>query len=276
MKFARNNDLGKYEIIVSSHELAGSLRLQNSIRDVSQAVDYESRYENIEFVPSIRPTTQAMEHAFNPASRETFISLYNSHLLGVEPLTDLCCIIDMVITHGCDVLIVVAAYEAAAHVFEYLQVFIKDEFLFQSYIFSDLEKLVELYGTPVYDKLVKSLDFTVPAEFDGTNLDIIVQNIGDVDKIKEKLDLEKGVVAAMSATINMEETFGEIFFNRFTETMEDKVKEALHKRTFDEIKDICRSKEIRIAPLSTKETLINDIIHDMRLDSVRSVTYACE
>lgn len=271
MKFAKDNDLGKYEIIVSSHELGGSLKFQKTEHGYPQAVDYESKYENIEFVPSLRPTVAAMEHAFSPASKETFISLYNSQLLGALALTDMCCIIDMIVTHDCDVLLVMAAYEAAGCILEYLQVFIKDEFLVQSYLFSDLEKLVNAYGTPIYDRLVKSLDFEVPKEFDGTNIDVIVKNIGDVDKIKEKLELEKGVAVSLSASADAEETFGEMFFNRFTEVMEEQVKEMLHKRDFDEIKEVCRNKGIRIAPHSTKDTLINDIIHNMRMDSAKSI-----
>lgn len=272
MKFAKNNDLGEYEIIVASHEIAGSLTLRQSIAGMPTASQYESKYDNIEFVPSLRPCVSAMEHAFGQ-SKESYIEIYNSQLLDVEPLTDLCCIIDMIVNQGIDCLLVVSQYEQAARMFDYLGAFIKDMFLLESYQFTDLDNLVETYGTPLYEKTRVSVPFDVPDKFDGIHLDCIVKNIGDVSAIKEKLELEKTIAASMQARPGEEESFKDLFFNRFTETLEDKVREQLQKRTMDDIKDICRDRGLRISPSATKEMLIDNIIHSIKLYTAKCVDY---
>lgn len=272
MKFAKTNDLGEYEIIVASHEIAGSLTLRQSIAGMPTASQYESKYDNIEFVPSLRPCVSAMEHAFGQ-SRETYIEIYNSQLLDVEPLTDLCCIIDMIVNQGIDCLLVVSQYEQAARMFDYLGAFIKDMFLLESYQFTDLDALVETYGTPLYEKTRVSVPFDVPDKFDGIHLDCIVKNIGDVSAIKEKLELEKTIAASMQARPGEEESFKDLFFNRFTETLEDKVREQLQKRTMDDVKNICRDRGLRISPSATKEMLIDNIIHSIKLYTAKCVDY---
>jgi len=273
MKFARYNDLANYFILIASHELNGSIKQKSTIASISTGIDYESKYDNIEFVSSLRPPASAMEYCY-AGKRDMFIELYNSHLLSAEPMNDLCAIVDMAINSHCDVLIVNAAYEYAGQIPNYLQMFILDQFDFQSYLFTDLEKLSTTFDDKAaYKKVVKSLDIDIPEEFDGKDFNIILRNVGNIDKIHERLELQKGIVATMMAEPGTENDFTTMFWNRFTESLEDKVRDLLMKRSENDIKDLCRAKTVRITPGSTKEQLVDKILHELKLTAQRIVEY---
>lgn len=273
MKFARYNDLADYSILIASHELSGSLKTKGVMSGVSTGISYASKYDNIEFVDSLRPTAQTMEYCYG-GDKQRFIEMFNSHLLSVEPFTDLCAVVDMVVNLGEKVLIVMASYEAVAGILDYIRDFILSEFGLHGYMYDELERLITYYNDkPKYEKIVKSLPFGVSDEFDGENIDCIVNNIGNVDEIRERLVLQEQTAAAMAADPGTENDFLSVFFNRFTEDMEDKVKELLMKRSEDDIKDVCRSKGIRIVPGTSKKVLVDKILHELRLDVRRMIEW---
>jgi hypothetical protein len=273
MEFARYNDLGDYSILIASHEIAGSLKTRSVITGVSTGITYSSKYDNIEFVDSLRPTPSIMEYLYG-GNRERFVEHYESHLLSSEPFTDICAIVDMVVNLGVDVLIVMASYEDAAQIPACLRDFIYDQFGLLGYVYGDLSRLVKYYDDkPTYEKIVKTIEFEVPEEFNGKNVRCIVDNIGDVEAIREKLVLQEQVAATISADPGKENDIVSIFFNRFTEDLEDKVKDLLLQRDLEDIKDICRDKRIRILPGATKDSLVEKILHEMRLNSRRVVEY---
>lgn len=271
-KFARFNDLANYNIIIASHEITGSLTLKAAMTGVSTNIKYESKYDNIEFVESIRPSSSVMEIMFsgNP-SRVT--ESYVNQLISVEPFTDLCAIVDMVVNHGCNVIILMAPFECAGHADEILKDFILDNFCLRGYTFKELERLSNYYGEEVYDKIVATLDYKIPKEFDGSDFRCILRNYGEYDKIKERLELQKLIAADMMKTPGEEDDLKSMFFNRFTEDLEHKVRDVLMGRSERAIKDMCRERGIRITSTATKATLVDRIIHEMRLDSHRVVEY---
>ena len=272
MKFAKYNDLADYCILVVSREFSASLKVRSASGGISTNIQCESKYDNIEFVDSIRPPAQVMEHCF-AGDAGTLIELYENHLLSAEPLTDLCSIVDIIVNQHEDVIITMASFESAGKIDQILQRFIYDQFKLQGYLYSDLERLVTNYGTPAYDKIIEKIDYPIPPEFDGKDVQVIVRNIGDVDVIKDTLETQKHVAAVMTAEPGTENDFLTMFFNRFTEDLESKVEEKLLSRSLDDIKDVCRSKGIRIAPGASKESLVKKILHELRLDAKRTVEY---
>lgn len=272
--FAKDQDLHQWMIIIASHEIAGSLKTRSAISGISTGIQYESKYDNIEFVNSLRPTPSTMEHAYS-ADKDTFIEMYNSHLLGSEPFMDICCIADMIVNSDCKVMIVMASYECAGKIPYFLKNFIEDEFGITGYLYDDLMRLTKSYSNkPLYKKVVDSIGFRVPEEFTGRNFDVILEHYCDnVEDVKEHLELQKVLAANMVADPGEENDLTSIFFNRFTEDLQQKLRELLLKRSESEIKDLCRTKKIRIAPNSTKEFLVDKILHSMKLDIVREVEY---
>lgn len=274
MDFAKDQDLSKWEIVIASHEIMGSLKTRGAIAGVSTGINYESKYDNIEFVNSLRPTASTMEYAYS-TDKDRFIESYNSHLLSAEPFMDVCCIVDMIVNEDINVMIVMAGYECSARIPEYLREFIDDQFGVTGFLYSDLKRLSENFDNPtIYEKIIKSIHIEVPEEFNGRNFDCILsQSIVNIDVVKENLELQKTVAADMCADPGEEDNLKSIFFNRFTEDLESKLKSLLMKRSDDDIKDICRAKQIRIAPGASKQMLVDKILHNMRLNSVREVEY---
>lgn len=276
MKFAKDNDLSEYEILIISHEIVGSLKMKSTSYGISSNIEYESKYENIEFVSSLRPPVSAIEH-ISLNNKDTFLELYNNHLLSSEPYMDICSILDMAVNQGIQILMVSSAYEDALDIPYYLKEFIKDTFGFICYEFEDLERVKDAYEETdkhLKAKKMKSLPFDIPEEFYGNNFEVIVQNFGDEDAVREQLELEKIVAANMRAKAGHEDDLQSIFFNSITESLEEKVRENLLKRTDEQIKDMCRSSGIRIGSTYTsKETLVDKIIHSMKLNSARVVEY---
>lgn len=272
-KFARYNDLANYSILVVSAEIAASLKVRSSLGHVTTGVSYESKYDNIEFVDSLRPVASALEYAYDQRNRDVFLTKYESQLLGAESFMDLCAIVDMVVNEGVDVIIVVSVYEIGGDVHGALRDFILCEFGLQGYKYDELERLITYYGKEEYEGVVKSLGFDIPDEFDGEDIAPIVRNIGDVDKIRERLEMQKNIAATIKSDPGEENDITSVFFNRFTEDLQSKVKELLLKRTDDDIKDMCREKGIRITKTATRESLVDKILHEMKLDVKRVKDY---
>lgn len=274
MDFAKDHDLHEWMIMVASHEIMGSLKTRTAMVGISTGIQYESKYDNIEFVSSIRPNPSVMEHAYG-TDKSSFIEMYNSQLLGSEPFMDLCCIVDMIVNSGCKVMIVMAPYECAGKIPYFLNQFIGDEFGIYGYLYEDLLRLSNNYeNKSMYEKVVKSVEFDVPDEFTGRNFDVIIENLADnIEEVKEKLELQKVIAANMSANPGEENDITSIFFNRFTEDLCCKLKELLLNRSESDIKDLCRTKKIRISPNATKEFLVDKILHSMKLDVAREVEY---
>ena len=60
--YAKDHDLAKWEILIVSREIVGTLALRSSSSyGITTDVEFESKYENIEFVPSLRPTPSMLE-----------------------------------------------------------------------------------------------------------------------------------------------------------------------------------------------------------------------
>lgn len=272
--FAKDHDLHEWIILVSSHEICGSLTLRASYSGVSTAIQFESKYDNIEFVNSLRPTPTAMEHAYG-ADNRTFVELYTSQLINSEPYADLCSVVDMIVNDDCNVMIVMAAFEFSAHIPDILRDFIEDEFGVIGYLYSDLKRLSKYHDTDMYKKIVSTSSFEVPDSFTGRNFEVIMANkyTDDVDEIRKNLEAQKVIASDMVAKPGEENDLGSIFFNKFTETLEDKVKEILDNKDIEMIKELCRKKKIRIAPNSTKEFLVDKLMHNIRKDAAREVEY---
>ena len=273
MSYAKHHDLADYSILVVSNEISGSLKVRSAMAGVSTGIAYESKYENIEFVPSLKPTPNALEYLYSGNQSTRFAEMYENHLISAEPFIDLCSVVDMVVNSDCKVIVTMASYEFAGKIPWYLREFIEDEFGLHGYVYPDTERLIKHRDDKkTYEKILATIDFDVPDDFDGIHLEPILQNYGDVEAIKEKLELQKVVAASLNSRVE-DDDLKSVFFNRFTEDLESKVREILMSRTETNIKDVCRTKRIRISPSATKESLVEKILHEMRLDCARTVEY---
>lgn len=265
MDFAKDHDLKKYEILIASHDIVGSLKTKSITGGVSTGIEYESKYDNIEFINSIRPTPTVMEFAYGANNQDRYIEMYYNQLIGSEAYVDICCIVDMILNNDCNVLIVTSAFEVSAKVHDILASFFFDEFGINGYIYRDLKRISENYGTDKYEKIVKSTDYEVPETFTGRNFEVITNNVtDDIGEAKRVLEAQKVIAANMDATPGTETDITSVFVNKFTEDLETKMRELLESKDERMIKELCRQKHIRIAPGASKELLIDRIMHTIR------------
>lgn len=284
LDFAKDNKLHDWIIIVVSEDIVASLKTRTVNYGIQTGIEYESKFDNIEFVPSLMPVSRLMEGIFDgrqdQKKRMQFIEEYTSQLLDANAFTDLCCIADMIINDNTDVMIVTTRTETSMNDFtEVLRDFIIDEFKIVGYHYTELMKLSKyIDDTTKYNSILLSLPFDVPETFTGRNFHTIIDNciLGDIDEVKEHLEVQKSLAANMSAKPGTENNLESIFFNRFTEDLEDKLRELLLKKDEDYLKNICRNKGIRIVPHSTKNLLVDKIMHSIKIDSSRRVDYIQE
>lgn len=265
MDFAKDHDLKKYEILIASHEIVGSLTSRSTTGGISTGIKYESKYDNIEFIDSIRPTPSVMEFAYGPNNQDRYIEMYYNQLIGSDAYMDICCIVDMLLTNDCNVLIVTSAFEVSARVHDMLSNFFLDEFGIIGYIYRDLKRISENYGTDKYDKVVKSTEYYVPETFTGRNFEVITSHFTeDVEGAKRVLEAQKVIAANMDASPGSESDITSVFVNKFTEDLESKMRDLLESKDDRMIKELCRQKHIRIAPGASKELLIDRIMHTIK------------
>lgn len=275
--FAKDHDLYEWEILVSSSEISGSLQMRTDSFGIMGGIHYESKYDNIEFIDSLKPTPSSMESAFGggPSSRKRFEEMYTSQLLSSDAMVDICCIVDMMLEENANILIVISDFECSARTHHVLRDFIEEEFGIIGYIYSDLKNLSDNYATSGYEKILNTSSIDVPDTFTGRNFEVITSNnITDtVGAIKENLEAQKIIAANLAASPGEEESLTSIFFNKFTETLEDKIKERLESKDIDLIKELCRQKKIRITPNATKESLIDKLMYSIKKDTARGIEY---
>lgn len=275
--FAKDHDLYDWEILVSSAEISGSLQMRTDSSGITGGIHYESKYDNIEFIDSLKPTPSSMESAFGrgPSNRKKFEEMYISQLLSSDAMVDICCIVDMMLEEDANVLIVTSDFECSARTHHVLRDFIEEEFGIIGYIYSDLKNLSDNYGTSGYEKILNTSSIDVPDTFTGRNFEVITSNnmTDSVEVIKEILEAQKIIAANLAASPGEEESLTSIFFNKFTETLEDKIKERLESKDIDLIKELCRQKKIRIIPNATKESLIDKLMYSIKKDTARGIEY---
>ena len=133
---------------------------------------------------------------------------------------------------------------------------------------------MKYYGKPDYNAIKDSLDFDIPDTFDGKNIEVIMEHFtDDMDEVKKNLEAQKVIAANTGASPGEENDLTSVFFNRFTEDLEDKVREILEKKDIEVIKELCRQKKIRIGHNPSKDFLIDKIMFNIKKDTAREVHY---
>lgn len=285
--FARDHDLHDFSIMVTSSMITASLKPRTaSLSYVATGITYESKYDNIEFTLEIKPSAHLESllygNMYGTSNRnnqrkqiDAFVDGYNSQLIESEPYLTCCAIADMIINSDANVIILMTDSDVKEMpVFpETLNNFMEDEFHIFGYDYKELLKISKAFndGKDEYDKMLKYLSYDVPEEFNGRNFEVIYNNSidGDIDVVKKELEAKKIVAANLNAKPGRENDINSIFFNKFTEDLEEKLRELLLSKENEVLRNICRNRGVRVSPKSTKEFLVDKILHSMKIDSAR-------
>lgn len=214
----RAHSFDNFEILVASSYIIADSK-QN---DRGQTL-YLSRYDNITFVPNIKPAP-IVEEYYCGSSLEVFGSKYKEQLGSKDCMINLCSIVDMVVNEGVNVVILCSLNEYNMEWCRYLKEYLYEAFSLTMCIYSDFKEN--------------------PKE---------LHNIGDVDNIRlvlryqiEQLELVDEVVGK--------------FFNKFTKDMVKEYTDILMSKSVDELYQFGISKNVHVNKRKPKKDIVDHIM----------------
>lgn len=268
--FAKDHDLNDYFILVSSNDIVASIQERVKISGISTGITYKSKYDNVEFVDTLRPTHSIIEYATR--NLDVFAERYRSQLSSGEAFLDICSIMDMVVTSKQDVIITYSVPDEQILWPHIIREFIEDEFRLTGYLYTDIQKLNDYYSTTGNTSKwmvhpPKFYYFDIPMEYNGDFTTIL--NSGDVEEIKAILDMQKPVAVNMvSNELNGDDDLlSEMFYNKYTETMESRLREVLSTKDQHDLARLAKMYGERANSRNTKEEVIDKIINGIRRKS---------
>lgn len=227
MNYVKKNPLNTTQIIIISRDIISSIKKKEQYNSIL----YDSKYDNIDFVPTLLPTPSSLEYAYGD-DKSRFREAYEGHLLGDDEFSDILCIADMVVNDGIDVILLSSKAEFAS-TFPYI---LKE--LVQRTIGLNIclgEQLAEAETDEEYDKLL---------------------DLGDIEEIKRLISYN--MVQILSGGID-EKDASKIFFNRFMENAPTKYRKILMTKSEEELLKMAREKGLRLSRKKSKDEIINAI-----------------
>lgn len=231
-EYVKSNDLERTQIIIVSRDVTADIKNRERYNNIV----YSSKYDNIDFVPSLIPTPESMEFAYSD-DKTRFIEAYEGHLLSDDVFTDIICIVDMVVNDGINIILLSSRAEFKSQFPYFLKDFIYERFGLKICL---SEQLAESETEEEYTKLI--------------------QDIGDVEEIK--LLLEQSKIDLTDDASSAEE-----FFNRFMEDAPVKYRRVLMTKDKEALLEFSKEKGLHISRRKTKEEIVDMIVNEVFGDS---------
>lgn len=193
----------------------------------SYSNEYQSKYKNVDFIPSLIPSASQMEY-LGCGDRDTFIDQYTERLYGEAQMKDIVSICDVVVNRQMPIIIVTSSMDMKQCLYPYiLQEFLKDEMGIKAYMLEDIH---------------------------DDNWDDIF-DVGDTEVIKKNIETKKDEI--------LKNTDVEYFFNTLVDDMEKAYREILSTKSIEELKGIAKENLVFISRRDDKDRIIEKIINDM-------------
>lgn len=223
---ARDYPLKNFEVIVISKSIITESRGKEERSFGNLAVD-ESKYDNVDFVPILIPTTSTLSLLYagrmGGGGYEEFSSAYLLQLNENEAFTELVCIVDMAFSEHIPILIVAVDIDFNMGYPDLLMEHINQSFNYHCHGISE-------FLDPSFD----------------------VCEVGDRVRIQEALDDYKAQLSQMNDK--------NAFFNYMVESARVKYKELLEMKTMDQLVLIATDAGVFLRKRDKKEDIIRKII----------------
>ena len=216
--------LGECFLLVVSRDIVTSVGMKT--REFMNTSEYQSRYDNVEFLTTLLPGPQLMEYERSNGV-DYFAEQYVNQIQAKKPMSDIISICDCVVNRGIPVIIIVSSADMMTAFPTILRDYIRDEFGLIGYTIDDLN--------------AKSAD--------------IIYDIGNVEEIK------KSVAEHMDMYLKQHDS--EYFFNTLTDDMEKAYRDMLSSHTEDELRALAKERSVFVSRRFGKEEIINAIIEDI-------------
>ena len=226
-EYVKNNCINRTQILIISRDVTADIKQKERYNNIL----YSSRYDNVDFVPSLLPTPSSLEYAYGD-DKTRFMEAYEGHLLSDEVFTDIICIADMVVNDGVDVIMLSSKAEFASQFPYYLKDFFYDKLGLKVCLG---EQLAEAETDEEYDALLE---------------------LGDIDDIRTIIDYNK-------KELTEGRTSAEEFFNHFMEDAPTKYRKILQTKDVDYIVELGKDKGLRLNRRKPKDELIDAITKEI-------------
>lgn len=217
--------LGDCFMLIVSRDIITSVGAKS--RDFTDMNEFQSRYENVEFLTTLLPRAELIEF-LGSSGTDQFIESYVTSLQAEYPMADIISICECVANRGMSIFMVFSNSDMQTGYPGILKDYIEEEFGLKGYTVQDLAD--------------KSPD--------------IIYNIGDIDEIRKniKSHIDQYLIQYDRET----------FFNSLTDDMEKAYKDTLSKHTEEELRALAKERSIFISRRYTKEQIIDKIIDDIK------------
>ena len=215
----KEKDLRNYYLLVIGREIVADDQRHTSYN----AVQGISRYDNVEFIPSVIPRAAAMEY-LGTEQYNAFARTYEISLNSTSAFTDLVCIVDMVVNENLKVILLHHVLDQRLGWIRHLIDFIEDKFDIKCY-----------GGADIVD-------------------DTDTNDYGDKEKIKKTLEMYKEKLSGSDTASD--------FFNAYTDSLEGTYREILSRRSVEELAEFAKSKGIWVNKKRPKDDIIDKIIEN--------------
>ena len=220
-----NFKLGDCFMLIVSRDIIS--KIGEKSRDFTDTNEFQSRYENVEFLSTLLPKAELIEFV-GTTGIDHFAEQYIESLQAEYPMSDIISICDCVANRGKPVFVVFSNSDMTIGYPDVLMDFIHTEFGINIYKASDL--------------------VNKPAD--------IIYDIGNIDEIRLAI---KEHVNQFLIQYDLD-----TFFNTLTDDMEKAYRDILSKHTEDELRALAKERYIFVSRRHTKEQIIEKIIEDIK------------
>lgn len=219
-EFVKGKKLDDYEVLIISKDITASIT-----RRVQNSDTYESKYSNVDLIPSLYPNPSVIQYSYNTTT-DAFFEAYTTQLDDKDNFSDLCCIVDMAVNDNRKIIILYSFVEEKSRFFDCFREFMNRQFDLTVHCYRDIKE-----GE---DELVE---------------------IENPEEVKARLEYHKDIL--------IKDADLDFFFNRFTEDLAEKYKELLLEKSEDSLRKIAKHKGIFIPVHKDKEQIVKIILDTM-------------
>lgn len=212
--FIKNFDMTKYEFIIVSDQLIGSIK--------GRGQTTQSKFENFDFAENLYPAQSVMA-VYYDAGKELFEDEYMEYLGNTDNLADICCIVDLAVKDGKNVVLLCSDTEYKIGYMDTLALYILNNFKLEVMMYEDYKK------------------------------DESCRYIHNVDEVLEYLKFQMSTLQNSSDFVLM--------YNRFSEDMAQAYRKILESKSIDCLKELAEQKGIHISPRMRDKEQIVDVIY---------------
>lgn len=216
----KEKNLQDYLLIVIGRDIIAS---DKSITTYN-ATQSISKYDNIEFLPSLTPKAASMEY-LGADQIDQFSNMYVNQLMGDEPLKDMLCIVDMIVNDGIKIIMVHHSTD--------------QKLGWTPLLFDTFE---DVFGIRCYGAV------------DCVDPEVDTNDYGDVEAIRKKVDEYKAYLTDSGKK--------EDFFNEYIDSMEFTYRNILDRRSVEELVEFARKKGFWVNRRAPKNQIIDKIIEN--------------